>query len=90
MVGIFRQLEYKLNWAEGMLIKIPPRNTSTRCSKCGHTCSENRTSQLNLAVSEWKTRREKSQLQQMLALALPDLSVQISWKLFDSSTAALN
>jgi hypothetical protein len=26
---------------------------------------------------------EKSQHQQMLALALPDLSVQISWKLFN-------
>jgi putative transposase len=41
----FRQLEYKLSWTGGILIKIPPRNTSTRCSKCGHTCSENRTSQ---------------------------------------------
>jgi len=41
----FRQLEYKLNWKGGILIKIPPRNTSTQCSKCGYTCSENRTSQ---------------------------------------------
>lgn len=33
----FRQLEYKLAWAGGLLIKIPPRNTSIQCAKCLYT-----------------------------------------------------
>ena len=41
----FRQLEYKLSWTGGVLIRIPSHNTSNRCAKCGYTCSENRTSQ---------------------------------------------
>lgn len=48
----FRQLEYKLNWTGGILIKIPPRNTSARCSKCGYTCSKNRTSQARFSCIE--------------------------------------
>ncbi len=37
-----RQLEYKLAWRAGQLIKVPPAYTSQRCSSCGHTEAANR------------------------------------------------
>lgn len=40
-----RQLEYKLNWREGYLIKVNSRYTSQRCYQCGHVEKENRKSQ---------------------------------------------
>jgi len=40
-----RQLEYKLKWRGGHLELVDPKHTSQKCSKCGHTESENRTSQ---------------------------------------------
>lgn len=40
-----RQLDYKLNWLGGQLIKIAPQYTSQRCSKCGHISKENRKTQ---------------------------------------------
>lgn len=40
-----RQLDYKLFWRGGMLVEVNPRHTSQRCSCCGHTVKENRTSQ---------------------------------------------
>ena len=30
-----RQLEYKLAWVGGWLVKVPPQNTSRTCPKCG-------------------------------------------------------
>ena len=42
-----RQLEYKQLWSGGQLIKIDPKFTSQKCSKCGHTAKENRKSQSN-------------------------------------------
>jgi transposase len=30
-----RQLEYKLQWAGGTLIAVPPQNTSQQCPVCG-------------------------------------------------------
>jgi putative transposase len=41
----FRQLEYKQLWNGGHLVKIDPRYTSQKCSKCGHTHKNNRKSQ---------------------------------------------
>lgn len=41
----FRQLEYKQSWNSGMLVKISPHNTSTRCACCDHVCKENRRNQ---------------------------------------------
>ena len=40
-----RQLEYKLAWNGGTLIKVPPQNTSRTCPECGHVSGENRQSQ---------------------------------------------
>jgi len=40
-----RQLEYKLDWAGGILIAVDPRNTSRKCPVCGHTAKENRRTQ---------------------------------------------
>ena len=41
----FRQLEYKQLWNGGHFVKIDPRYTSQKCSKCGHTHKDNRKSQ---------------------------------------------
>lgn len=40
-----RQLEYKLDWAGGILIAVDPKNTSRKCPVCGHTAKENRRTQ---------------------------------------------
>ena len=40
-----RQLEYKLAWAGGMLLAVPPHNTSRTCPSCGHVSADNRKSQ---------------------------------------------
>ena len=40
-----RQLEYKLGWKGGMLVKVDYRHTSQTCSCCGHRAKENRPSQ---------------------------------------------
>ena len=40
-----RQLEYKLAWAGGQVIAVPPHHTSCTCPQCGHVAKENRPSQ---------------------------------------------
>ncbi len=40
-----RQLEYKVDWAGGILIAVDSKNTSRRCPVCGHTAKENRLTQ---------------------------------------------
>lgn len=40
-----RQLDYKLSWKGGRLIKVPPQHTSQTCSMCGHVSKSNRRSQ---------------------------------------------
>jgi len=40
-----RQLEYKMEWHGGMLIAVPPQNTSRTCPHCGHIAKENRQTQ---------------------------------------------
>ena len=40
-----RQLEYKQAWTGGIVIAVPPQNTSRTCSVCGHTHSDNRKTQ---------------------------------------------
>jgi putative transposase len=40
-----RQLEYKEQWQGGEVVVVPARNTSRKCNVCGHTTSDNRTSQ---------------------------------------------
>jgi len=40
-----RQLEYKQTWRGGIVVAVPPMNTSRTCSACGHVAKENRRSQ---------------------------------------------
>ena len=40
-----RQLKYKLEWAGGMLVAVPPHNTSRTCPCCGHISPGNRRTQ---------------------------------------------
>lgn len=41
----YRQLEYKMLWAGGTIVSVPPQNTSRTCPECGHISAENRTTQ---------------------------------------------
>jgi putative transposase len=44
--GLFRsQLEYKLGWNGGMLLAVPPHNTSRTCPCCDHVSGDNRKTQ---------------------------------------------
>ena len=40
-----RQLQYKLQWAGGMLIAVPPQQTSQQCPLCGRVSAANRPTQ---------------------------------------------
>ncbi|ANB02140.1 RNA-guided endonuclease TnpB family protein [Ectothiorhodospira sp. BSL-9] len=40
-----RQLEYKQAWRGGMVIAVPPHNTSRKCPACGHVDKANRKTQ---------------------------------------------
>jgi putative transposase len=40
-----RQLEYKQDWKGGMLVAVPPQNTSRSCPCCGFTAKDNRQTQ---------------------------------------------
>ncbi len=40
-----RQLDYKVQWNGGILLAVPPHNTSRTCPCCGHVSKENRQTQ---------------------------------------------
>ena len=40
-----RQLAYKMAWSGGMLMTVPPHNTSRTCPCCGHVSKDNRQTQ---------------------------------------------
>jgi putative transposase len=40
-----RQLKYKTLWRGGILVPVPPQNTSRHCPACGHIAKENRKTQ---------------------------------------------
>lgn len=40
-----RQLDYKVVWNGGMLLAVPPHNTSRTCPCCGHVSGDNRLTQ---------------------------------------------
>ena len=44
-----RQLEYKMLWAGGRFLAVPPENTSRTCPSCGHISRDNRKSQAAFA-----------------------------------------
>jgi putative transposase len=41
----FRQLSYKAEWSNGMLVKVNPAYTSQTCSECGYVDKKNRKTQ---------------------------------------------
>lgn len=47
-----RQLDYKLQWNGGMLIAVPPANTSRTCPICGCVAKENRQTQAEFVCVE--------------------------------------
>ncbi|HNQ48444.1 MAG TPA: transposase, partial [Hydrogenophilus thermoluteolus] len=47
-----RQLDYKLAWAGGHLIVVPPQNTSRTCPACGHVSADNRRTQTRFRCME--------------------------------------
>jgi putative transposase len=47
-----RQMEYKMIWTGGLLVPVPPQNTSTPCPGCGHISKENRKKQVQFACVE--------------------------------------
>ena len=40
-----RQLEYKMRWKGGVLLAVPPQNTSRTCPRCEHVSGDNRKTQ---------------------------------------------
>jgi len=40
-----RQLKYKMNWLGGILLEVPAKYTSQRCSNCNHVAAANRQTQ---------------------------------------------
>jgi putative transposase len=44
-----RQLEYKMLWAGGLLLAVPPQNTSRTCPCCSHVSADNRRTQAEFA-----------------------------------------
>jgi len=47
-----RQLQYKLDWNGGMLVAVPPQNTSRTCPACGHIAKDNRQTQADFVCIE--------------------------------------
>jgi len=46
-----RQIEYKAAWRDGIVVLVDPRNTSRKCSSCGHTAKENRLTQADFVCT---------------------------------------
>jgi predicted RNA-binding Zn-ribbon protein involved in translation (DUF1610 family) len=46
------QLKYKTQWQGGLLVPVPPQNTSRKCPECGQVAAENRKSQAKFACLE--------------------------------------
>ena len=44
-----RQLEYKMLWRGGLLVAVPPQNTSRSGPECGHASKDNRKTQAKFA-----------------------------------------
>lgn len=47
-----RQLDYKLHWNGGLLVAVPPANTSRTCPCCGHVSADNRQTQAQFLCVE--------------------------------------
>jgi putative transposase len=53
-----RQLEYKLAWSGGLLIAVPPQNTSRTCPACRHVATEN--GRLRMSFAVWNVASRKT------------------------------
>ena len=40
-----RQLDYKMAWCGGVVLAVPPHNTSRTCPRCAHVSKDNRLTQ---------------------------------------------
>jgi len=49
---LHRQLEYKTHWQGGLLVPVPPQNTSRKCPECGHVSADSRKSQAKFVCVE--------------------------------------
>ena len=49
---LHRQLAYKTPWSGGLLVSVPPQNTSRKCPECQHTAAENRKRQAQFVCGE--------------------------------------
>jgi putative transposase len=47
-----RQLDYKLRWNGGLLIAVPPQNTSRTCPCCGYVSAVNRQTQARFVCEQ--------------------------------------
>jgi putative transposase len=47
-----RQLEYQTEWRGGLLVSVPPQNTSRKCPECQHIAAENRNTQAKFVCAE--------------------------------------
>jgi putative transposase len=47
-----RQLEYKQEWAGGLVLAVPPQYTSRTCPECGHVSGDNRKTQAKFLCVE--------------------------------------
>ena len=45
-------LEYKLAWAGGRLVAVPPQHTSQECPVCHHVSADNRRTQARFACAQ--------------------------------------
>ena len=53
--SLFRsQLEYKMGWSGGMLLVVPPHNTSRICPRCAHVSKDNRKTQAQFECVDCK------------------------------------
>jgi putative transposase len=47
-----QQLQYKMLWAGGLFLAVPPQNTSRTCPQCGYVSGDNRKTQATFACVE--------------------------------------
>jgi len=45
-------LQYKIDWNGGILVAVPPQNTSRTCPECGHVSKDNRQTQADFVCVE--------------------------------------
>lgn len=76
--GMFRQFcKYKTKRYGGHLELVNPKNTSRRCSKCGHTSEDNRRNQSDFQCQNcgYEENADKNAANNILALGLESLGV---------------